>query len=172
MKFLLSTFVLLFFLMNPVNSKQNIVFVDMDKILSTSNPGLSILKQLKDVNETNLAFLKDKEKKFKEMETKLVSQKNIISETDFQTKVDELKSEINKYNQDRNKMINDFDKLKVENTKKLLMLINPILTKFSDDNEISIILQKKDLVIGKKNLDITNDIIKIVNIEIKEYEIK
>jgi len=32
-------------------------------------------------------------------------------------------------------------------------------------------LQKKDLVIGKKELDITDEIIKIANTEIKKFEI-
>ena len=74
----------------------------------------------------------------------LTGEKNIISETDFKNKVDELKSEINNYNQNRKKMIEKFNKLKVENTNNLLKLINPILAKYSTENEISIILQKKD----------------------------
>ena len=75
------------------------------EVISTSKPGSSILNQLKDINNKNLNFLKKEEKKFKEKEKKLIAQKNIISETDFKNKVDELKSEINNYNQNRNKMI-------------------------------------------------------------------
>ena len=120
---------------------------------STSKSGSSILKQLTDLNNKNLKFLTNEEKKFKEKETKLISQKNIISETDFKNKVDELKSEIKNYNQNRNKMIEDFNKLKIDNTNNLLKLINPILVKFSNDKEISIILQKKNLIVLKlKNL--------------------
>ena len=69
-------------------------------------------------------------------------------------------------------MIKKFDKLKVENTNNFLKLINSILTKFSDENEISIILQKKNLIIGKKTLDITDEIIKIIDNKIKEFKIK
>ena len=54
----------------------------------------------------------------------------------------------------------------------LLKLINPILVKFSNENKISIILQKKDLVVAKTELDITEDIIKIVNAEVKELKLK
>jgi len=170
--FLLSFFSMFLFFINPVNSEQNIAFINMDKVISTSNAGSSILKQLTDLNNKNLQFLKKEEKKFKEKETKLISQKNIISEADFQNKVNELKSEIKNYNQNRDKMINEFNKLKVDNTNNLLKLINPILLKFSDDKEISIILQKKDLVVAKTELDITDDIIKIVNAEVKKFKIK
>jgi outer membrane protein len=144
----------------------------MDKVISTSDSGASIFKQLTDINNKNLKFLKSEEKRFKEKEIKLISQKNIISETDFKEKIDELKSEIEEYNQNRTKMIKDFNKLKVDNTNNLLKLINPILVKFSNDKEIAIILQKKDLVIAKKELEITDEIIKIVNKNIKEFKIK
>ena len=170
--FLLPFFFIFLFFINSVNSEQNIAFINMDKVISTSNAGSSILKQLTDLNDKNLQFLKNEEKKFKKKETKLISQKNIISEADFQNKVNELKSEIKNYNQNRDKMINEFNKLKVDNTNNLLKLINPILLKFSDDKEISIVLQKKDLVVAKTELDITEDIIKIVNAEIKELKIK
>jgi Skp family chaperone for outer membrane proteins len=173
MKILLSSFLVVFlFLINPVVSEQKIAFINMDKVISTSNAGSSILKQLNDLNNKNLQFLKKEEKKFKEKETKLISQKNIISEADFQNKVNELKSEIKNYNQNRDKMIKEFNKLKVDNTNNLLKLINPILLKFSNDKEISIVLQKKDLVVAKTELDITDDVIKIVNAEVKDLKIK
>jgi Skp family chaperone for outer membrane proteins len=173
MKILRSSILVIFLLFtNQAFSEQKIAFIDMDRVISTSKSGSSILKQLTDLNNKNLDFLKKEEKKFKEKETKLISQKNIISETDFKNKVDELKSEIKVYNQNRNKILADFNKLKVDNTNNFLKLINPILVKFSNDKEISIILQKKDLVVAKTQLDITDDVIKIVNSEVKEFKIK
>ena len=170
--FLLSIFSLFLFFANTVNSEQNIAFIDMDRVISKSNSGSSILNQLNDINNKNLIFLKKEEKKFKEKEAKLISQKNIISETDFKIKVNTLKVEIDKYNQNRNKIITEFQKLKVDNTNKLLKLINPILIKFSNEKKISILLQKKDLIIGKTELDITEEVIKIINTEVKEFKIK
>ena len=173
MKILRSSILIIFLLFtNQAFSEQKIAFIDMDKLISTSKSGSSILKQLTDLNNKNLDFLKKEEKKFKEKETKLISQKNIISEADFQKKIDELKVEIKNYKQNRNKMLADFNKLKINNTNNLLKLINPILVKFSNDKEISIILQKKDLVVAKTQLDITDDVIKIVNSEVKEFKIK
>tara|TARA_B110000027_G_scaffold16042_1_gene16439 strand:- start:64 stop:582 length:519 start_codon:yes stop_codon:yes gene_type:complete len=172
MRFFLALFLFFFIINSPAISEQKIVFVDMDRLVSTSKPGSSIINQLKDINNKNLNFFKDEEKKFKEKEKKLVAQKNIISENDFKNKIDELKSEIDNYNQNRNKMYEKFNKLKVENTNNFLKLINPILTKYSTQNEISIILQKKNLIIGKTELDITDEIIKVIDNEIKEFKIK
>ena len=172
MRFFLPLFLFFFIITSTAISEQKIVFIDMDRLVSASKPGSSIFRQLKDINDKNSNFLKNKGKIFKEKEKKLIAQKNIITEADFTNKVDKLKSEINNYNQDRNKMIEEFNKLKVENTNNLLKQINPILTKYSTENEISIILQKKDLIIGKTELDITDEIITIINDEIKEFKIK
>ena len=169
---ILSVLVIFLFFTDHAFSEQKIAFINLDKLISTSDSGSSILKQLKNLNNKNLKFLKNEEKKFKEKETKLISQKNIISEADFKIKLNELKSEIKKYNQDRNKMINDFNQIKAKNTNDLLKLINPILIKFSNDKEISIIIQKKYLIVAKTELDITDEIIKIVNANVKEFKIK
>jgi len=171
-KLISSIFVIFLLFTNQAFSEQKIAFIDMDKVISTSKSGSSILKQLTDINKKNLKFLNDEEKKFKEKETKLISQKNIISETDFKNKVNELKSEIKSYKQNRSKMLADFNKLKIDNTNNLLKLINPILVKFSNDKEIAIILQKKDLVVAKTQLDITDEVIKSINSEVKEFKIK
>tara|TARA_B110000285_G_C14792991_1_gene453893 strand:+ start:164 stop:685 length:522 start_codon:yes stop_codon:yes gene_type:complete len=173
MKILYSSFLVVFlFFINPVVAEQKIAFINMDKVISTSNSGISILDQLTNLKNKNTKFLENEEKKFKEKETKLISQKNIISEVDFQNKVDDFKSEIKNYNQNRNKIISDFNKIKIDNTNKLLKLINPILVKFSNDKEISIILQRKNLVVANTDLDITDEIIMIVNKKIKEFKIK
>ena len=172
MRFFFLLFLFFSIFSSPVISEQKIVFVDMDRLVSVSKPGSSIFNQLKDINSKNLNFLKKEEKKFKEKEKKLIAQKNIISESDFKNKIDELKSEIDNYNQKRNEMIKKFNKLKIENTNNILKLITPILAKYSTENEISIILQKKDLIIGKTELDITDEILTIINNEIKEFKIK
>ena len=172
MRYFLSLFIVFLIFSVSVRAEQKIVFVDMDKLVSVSKPGSSIFNQLKDINKKNLDFLKEEEKRFKEKEKKLIAQKNIISENDYKNKINELKSEINIYNQNRNKKIKKFNKLKVENTNNLLKLISPILAKYSTENEISIILQKKDLIIGKTELDITDEVLTIINNEIKEFKIK
>ena len=167
-------FIILTLLILPVttNAELNITFIDINKVISTSKPGSSILKQLNDLNDKNLKYLNKEETVLKDREKNLKSQKNIITEDDFKTRLEKLKNEINDYNKIRNKINIDFKKLKIENTNKFLKLINPILIRYSEEQSISLILQKKDLVIGNNKLDITDKIIKIINSEVKEFKIR
>ena len=173
MKRLFSIILLLFISsVSVVMANTNIVFIDMDKVISVSKAGSSILKQLNELNNKNIKYLKNFELELKDKEKKLIAQQNIISEVDFKSNIDELRLEINNHKKNRNKIRSDFTKLKVNNTQKLIKLITPILTEYSVQKSISIILQKKDLIIGKTELDITSEIIKIVDDKIKGFKIK
>ena len=172
MKKIILIFFVLFTQINLLNAEINVVFIDMNKFMSTSKPGSSILKQLNDLNNKNLKTFQDKEKFLKEKESKIISQKNILSEKDFQLIVNQLKIEVNKYNVNRKSTTSNFNKLKISSTNKFLKMLNPILIEYSDTNTISMIFKKKDLIIGKRELDITDEIIKIINIKIKEFKVE
>ena len=58
------------------------------------------------------------------------------------------------------------------NTNEFVEQINKILLKYSKDNSISLILLKKNVIIGKSELDISMDIVKLVNAAIKEFKVK
>tara|TARA_B100000787_G_scaffold146163_1_gene116665 strand:+ start:630 stop:1148 length:519 start_codon:yes stop_codon:yes gene_type:complete len=167
--------IILFILFSKISfgiANTNIVFLDMNKIMTTSKPGASILKQLNKKNNQTLKSFKNDEKNLKDKETKLLSQKNILSEKEFLSNIDKLKIEISDYNKNRKIFINDINKLKNKNEKKLLIMVNSILIKYSDEKSISMIFPKKNLVIGKSDLDVTDEIIKIINTEIKEFKIE
>ena len=172
MKKIFIIFTIYIFQFNFAIANTTIAFIDMDKIILTSKPGSYIISQLQEINSINSKIFETNAKKLKERENKLISQKNILSEVDFQTKVNKLKQEIQKYNTNREKVNNDFKKLRIDSTNELLKLINPIIIDYSNDKSISVILNKKNLVIGKKEFDITDKIIKVINIEIKKFKIQ
>ena len=51
-------------------------------------------------------------------------------------------------------------------------LINPIIEKYMSDNSIYMIIDKKNVFIASKDYDITNNLIKLIDNQIKTIEIK
>tara|TARA_B100000787_G_scaffold161528_1_gene141424 strand:+ start:4551 stop:5072 length:522 start_codon:yes stop_codon:yes gene_type:complete len=169
--FLIIQFIfLLFFQIGSANI--NIVYIDMDNIMSTSIAGKSILQQLNDANNKAIQEFKKIEKSFKDQEKIIINQKNILSEVEFDQKVILLKSKVKEYTKNKKKKIDDLNQLKINNINVFVKKINKIILKYSKDMSISLILNKKNIIIGKSELDVSMDIIKIVNIEIKEFKIK
>ena len=172
MKKIFVILILFFIQFTCATAETNIVFINMDKIINSTKPGISMIKQLNDIRKKNTSKINDYAKKLKEQENKLISQKNILTQSDFQSNADKLSLEVTKFNDNRRMINNDFNKLRIANTNELLKLINPILIKYSNDKSISFILNKKDLIIGKTELDITDEIIIRINSEIKQFKIK
>ena len=65
----------------------------------------------------------------------------------------------------------NINKLRIEATSKLISKLSPILQEYAKKNSISLILQKKNIIMGKKEIEITEEILSITNNEIKEIKI-
>ena len=161
-----------FFLTTSVYSVSQIVYLDLDRILSNSIAGKSITIKLNDLNKKNLDKFKNISKNLKEEESKLIAQKKIMSEEDFKKKVIELKKKIREFNEGSKKRTIELNQKKVNATNQLLELLNPILMDYSKKNDISIILNKRNILTGEKKLDITKTILQIFDKNIKQIDLK
>ena len=169
--YLIFQIIFLFFTQFAI-ANSSIVYIDMDNVMSKSVAGKSILKQLNDINNKASQQFKKTENNFKDQEKKIIAQKNLLSEVEYKKKIQLLKSEIKNYSINKKKKIDGLNKLKIEKTNEFVKQINKILLKYSEDNSISLILLKKNIIIGKSELDISMDIIKQVNAVITEFKVK
>ena len=163
--------VLLFFTTAIAKAEQKIVYIDLEKILSKTIAGNQLSNQVKSLSNKNLKDLEVIEKGLQEDEKQLVAQQNILSPEEMNKKVITLKKKINEYKKKRTKKIQELNKIQIDNTNKLMNMINPLLTKYADKNSISIILHQKSVIIGRSELDVTEEIITIVNNNIKKFQI-
>ena len=152
-------------------SEIKIAYFDLNFIMSKSKAGISISKQLTDIKKKDIAKLKNMEKDLNVKDKKLISQKNILSDLDFANQVKLLRKEALEYQKLKQKLIQDANNRFVSAQTELVKKLNPILAKYSENNGISLILQKKMVVIGKTDLDITKDILELTNKEIKNIKV-
>ena len=101
----------------------------------------------------------------------MISQKNVLSKEEFEKKIKDLRNDISNYQKDRNKTSNEITKSRIKASTKLIKKLTPILEEYSKKNSIRIIVQKKHIVMGKKEDDITKDILELVNQKIKNIKI-
>ena len=162
--------IIIFFIFNifTFNAYSKIAYIDIKIILNESNVGKSLNSHLKSLNSEYSKKYTKIEKKLLEKEKTLLAQKNIIEKNEFNKKIRNLSDEINKYKNDK-KLSNDkLNKIKIENTKEILRILNPIIAKYVENNDISLVLKKTNIIVGKKDLDITEKIIKLLNGEINK----
>tara|TARA_B110000027_G_C16019648_1_gene255753 strand:+ start:248 stop:673 length:426 start_codon:yes stop_codon:yes gene_type:complete len=138
----------------------------MEKILNESTSGKKYLSELSKSNKSLLEEIKIKEKILIQKEKLLFSKKNIINKDEFDKELKLLKQKIIDHNKTKDIELKEIKKNQQMMTIKLLEAINPILTEYSTKNSISIMLQKKNIVIGDTSLDITSKILEIINTKI------
>ena len=164
--------ILIFFLVSiPIYASEKIVYLDVEKIMQDSIAGKAITEKIKKKRETSISKLKKKEKEIFEKEKKLISQKNVLSEEEFKKKIQDLRSDIANYQKDRSKASNEITQTRIKASTNLINKLTPILESYSKENSIRIIVQKKHIVMGSKEDDITKDILNIVNQKIKNIKI-
>ena len=65
----------------------------------------------------------------------------------------------------------DLDAKRTLMTSNFLSQLKPIIADFSEKNSISMIIEKDNILMGKNNLDITVEILKIVNDKIGKIKL-
>ena len=171
MKKRLISILIFIFISNPAISSEKIVYLDVEKIMQESIAGKSIISQLKKKREISISKFKKKEKDIVDKEKKLISQKNVLSKEEFENKIKDLRSDISNYQKERSKTSNEITQSRIKASTKLISKLTPILEEYSKKNSIRIIVQKKNIVMGKKEDDITNDILKIINQKVKNIKL-
>ena len=94
----LSIFVFFFNFLSLISyAESNIAYINLDKILSESNPAKSLFNQLEQIEKIELDALKLKETKFKEEENKILSSQNLLSKEEYNKNVNIFKKKISSY---------------------------------------------------------------------------
>ena len=161
---------LFFFAFQKINSEQ-IVYIDMEKIMKESKAGKMIIDQISKSNEKNINKFKKIEEDLKAQELDLIAKKNVLSENEFKTKLEKLSKQISEYRTKRQNIIQESNKKRVKASAEFSNQIKPILGDYAAKNNISIIVQKKNIIMGKSELDITSNILKIVNEKISKIKL-
>ena len=162
---------LIFFSKISLSHEKSIVYIDLNKIMHNSLAGKSINSQLELNHKKNISKFKIIEEQLKKDESEIISQKNVLTKEEFEKKIIDLRDKANKFRKERNSNIDNLNNQRLEATSKMITLVRPILSEFSDKNSISLIIDKKNIIIGKTLLDITDDILKIVDEKIGKIKL-
>ena len=151
MKKNIKALIFFFFVFSISNSSAQIAYIDINFILNNSDVGKSLNNYLKNINDEYLIKYKNIENDLINKEKSLLAQQNILTKSEFENKAENLTNEIKKYKADKKLSNDNLNKIKINNTKKILEILNPIIAEFVESNSISLVFPKKILLLEKKN---------------------
>ena len=157
---------------NNLKAEDKVAYLDIDFILTNTIAGKLLLENLKKQEEIKINKFKIDEEKFRNNEKKIQAKKNLVSVEEIKKEMNELQIEYQKYNNDKKKEIDFLKKKRHKNIINFINSINPIIEKYMTDNSIYILMDKKNIFIAKNDYDITQKLIKLIDNQIKTFEIK
>jgi len=152
-----------FIIITNANADLKIVYIDINEILTNSKVGKSIAEHMTSLEKNKIAEFDQLEKKLKNKDKEIIAKKNIIDDEELQNEINSLKKDITEYRNDKKNFIDELNKKKLGYTKIVLNKLNSIISKYVDENSISIVFPKKSLVVAKKDLDITSEVMDLLN---------
>ena len=159
--------IFLFFLSSNVLAENKVGYVDLEFILSNTNAGKTLFEKLELEETQKIKELKLKEENLKNEENKILASKNIISEDTLRVNIDNFKKKLQNYKSIKKNELDNLKKIRNDEILKFLNEINPIIKQYMTDNQISIIIDKKNIYIADKKFDFTNNLIELINKKIK-----
>ena len=148
-----------------------IYYVDFKHVLNQSDAGKKAQTSLKNKLNNGIKKLKDKEKNIQAEEKKIIQQKKVISAEEYKKQVTELRSKVASLQKERSVLLENVSKQRAKARSELLKNLNPIIKEYMQEKKIRMVLDKKSLLMADEKLDITEDIIKILNKKLKSIKL-
>ena len=144
----------------------------MKYVLNFSKAGKGAQDFLKKSFADNQKKFTDIEKNLKKQEIDLLEKKTILSNEEYTKKTDELRKKVIDYQSQRRTSLDKIATQRAQARESLLKAIDPILNTYMKENNISLVIDKKDMLGGKPEYDITEIIVEKLNKELPSLNLK
>jgi Skp family chaperone for outer membrane proteins len=157
---------------NSIKADDKISYVDMDYILMNTIAGKSLLENFNKQEKLKVDKFKISDEDYKNKEKKILAKKNLVTKDEINKELRSLQVEFQNYRKNKIKEIDEFKAKRNRNILNFIKLINPIIKKYMSDNSIAILLDKKNIFIASKDYDITQNLVTLINNDIKSIDIE
>ena len=151
---------------------EKIVYVDMNFLINSSKAGISINKQMDNLIKNNNQEYEKIEKKLLKEEKDILKKKNVLDPQKFNEEVANFNNRIKKFRTERRDQIENIKKKNINAKNELVKIVTKVLAEYSAKNEISLVLNKEGIILGKKDIDISEKILETLNKEVKNIKLK
>ena len=174
MKYLVKFFVVTFFFLICTHTfaEQKIVVLDLTYVLNQSTAGNGAQEFLKKTFDDNIKKFSGIEKALKEEEKDLLAKKNILSKEEYGKKMNSLRKKNMDYQTERRAAIDKITIQRAEARETLLKKLKPILESYIKENSVSLVVDKKYILGGGAQSDITKVIVEKLNKDLPSLNLK
>jgi len=168
MKYLVKFIVVTYLLLNCTYTfaEQKIVILDLTYVLNNSKAGKGAQDYLKKSFENNAKKFKNMEKELKKEEDDLLAKRTVLSREEYTKKSNELRKRVIDYQTQRRTALDKIATQRAKSRETLVKTLDPIVQSYMKENNVSIVIDKKNTLGAQPTTDITKIIIEKLNKEL------
>ena len=146
---------------------EKITYLNIDSLIQNTSYGKTLLNEIEILNKKKISEFKKREQDIKKKEQDLINKKNVLSKEDFKKNALNIKKQMDNFNLDKRKSNVEFENKRNDLLNNFFKKIRPIIEEYVEENNISAVLNKKNIFIANKKYDITEELIKAINEKLK-----
>lgn len=151
---------------SSANTKET-AFVDIDYIIANSNIGKKVLEKIDKLDKKNIENLQKKNKSLNELEILIKNKQNVVSEEAFNKEVISFREKVQEFKNEKNQIVKNFNDYKKKELENIFKKIGPIINNYMEENSVSVLFDSKNIFMGSKKSNLTEDILNRINKEFK-----
>ncbi len=145
--------------------------IDLNYILSESKAAKDAAKQIEEIAIKIEEEIKETDQNLINEQNEIMESQQIMAPAVFEEKMKEYEKKIQNYNTSRQEKLMSIDLLVSDSRNSVLNALKPILEKISNEQGITILLEKNSVILNAENMDITEEAMKYLNKELPSIKV-
>jgi Skp family chaperone for outer membrane proteins len=145
--------------------------IDLDKILSESDAAMNAAEQIEEIASNIENEINESDQAIINEQNLLIESQAIMAPEAFETKRIDYENKVQKYNAERQAKLMKIDELIATSRNEVLLALKPILEEIANKKGITVLLEKRSVILNADKMDITDSVLKILNKEMPKLKV-
>jgi outer membrane protein len=150
----------------------SIGIIDINKVLTESKAAIDATKQIEKIQKKSEEESKSEDDLIIKERERLIEQQSVMAPEAFEVKVADFEKKVQTYQVERQEKLRKLDQLVQMARAKILDEVKPIINEYAKEVGITVILEKNAVVMSADEMDMTEQVIKILNKNLPKIKVE
>ena len=150
----------------------SIGIIDINKVLTESKAAIDATKQIEKIQKKSEEESKSEDELIINERERLIEQQSVMAPEAFEVKVADFEKKVQTYQVERQEKLRKLDQMVQMARAKILDEVKPIINEYAKEVGITVILEKNAVVMSADEMDMTEQVIKILNKNLPKIKVE
>ena len=150
----------------------SIGIININKVLTESNAAIEATKQIEKIQKKSEKESKNEDDLIIKERERLIEQQSVMAPEAFEVKVADFEKKVQSYQIERQEKLRELDQIVQAARARILEEVKPIINDYANELGITVILEKNAVIMSADDMDMTDQVIKILNKSLPKIKVK